>query len=138
MSTQKGGVLQVVKIVFLRLRFIFIFVVIGIVSWKWELIMNTVDKYTRPKQSLDMVQGDYEWFCPMHPTIIRSDDQQKCPICGMPLSKRKRGGADPALPGGRRPRPAFSLPHQAGGSRHRGDRVQDPDPGASHGGTHRL
>jgi multidrug efflux pump subunit AcrA (membrane-fusion protein) len=91
MSTQKGGVLQVAKIVFLRLRFIFIFVVIGVVSWKWELIMNTADKYTRPKKGADMVQGDYEWFCPMHPSIIRSDDKQKCPICGMPLSKRKKG-----------------------------------------------
>ena len=91
MSGQKGGVFQVLKIVFLRLRFIFLFVVIGVVSWKWELIMNTVDKYTRPKQAQDMVQGDYEWFCPMHPTIIRTDDKQKCPICGMPLSKRKKG-----------------------------------------------
>jgi Cu(I)/Ag(I) efflux system membrane fusion protein len=81
----------VVKIVFLRLRFIFIFVVIGVVSWKWELIMNTVDKYTRPKKGADMVQGEFEWFCPMHPTIIRPDDTQKCPICGMPLSKRKKG-----------------------------------------------
>ncbi|HLY72564.1 MAG TPA: efflux RND transporter periplasmic adaptor subunit [Planctomycetota bacterium] len=91
MSTPKGGVFQVVKIVFLRLRFIFIFVVIGVVSWKWELIMNTVDKVTRPKQAADLVQGDYEWYCPMHPFIIRSDDKQKCPICGMPLSRRKRG-----------------------------------------------
>ena len=91
MSTQKGGPFQVAKIVFLRLRFIFIFVIIGVVSWKWELIMNTVDKYTRPKKGADMVQGDFEWFCPMHPSIIRPDDTQKCPICGMPLSKRKKG-----------------------------------------------
>ncbi len=91
MRTQKGGVFQVVKIVFLRLRFIFLFVVIGIVSWKWELIMNTVDKYTRPKKAADMVQGEFEWFCPMHPSIIKDNDKEKCPICGMPLSKRKRG-----------------------------------------------
>lgn len=91
MSAQKGNVFRVFKIVFLRLRFIFLFVVIGLVSWKWDLIMNTVDKYTRPKQAQDMVQGEYEWFCPMHPTIIRPDDKQKCPICGMPLSKRKKG-----------------------------------------------
>jgi Cu(I)/Ag(I) efflux system membrane fusion protein len=91
MSTQKGGVLQVVKIIFLRLRFIFLFVVIGVVSWKWELIMNTVDRYTRPRQASDMVQGEYEWFCPMHPSIIKNNDKEKCPICGMPLSKRKKG-----------------------------------------------
>lgn len=91
MTSQKGGPFQVAKIVFLRLRFIFIFVVIGLVSWKWELIMNTVDKYTRPKKAADMVQGEFEWFCPMHPTVIRADDKEKCPICGMPLSKRKKG-----------------------------------------------
>jgi RND family efflux transporter MFP subunit len=91
MSTGKGGIFQVLKIVFLRLRFIFLFVVIGVVSWKWELIMNTVDKVTRPKQAKDLVQGEYEWYCPMHPTIIRADDKQKCPICGMPLSRRKKG-----------------------------------------------
>ena len=91
MSTNRAGIFQFLKILFLRLRFIFLFVVIGVVSWKWELIMNTVDKYTRPKEAQDLVQGEYEWFCPMHPTIIRPDDKQKCPICGMPLSRRKKG-----------------------------------------------
>jgi RND family efflux transporter MFP subunit len=86
-----SGAFQVVKIVFLRLRFIFLFVVIGVVSWKWELIMNTVDKVTRPKTAQDLVQGEYEYYCPMHPSIVRADDKQKCPICGMPLSRRKKG-----------------------------------------------
>src|SRR5438876_11070178 len=27
----------------------------------------------------------------MHPTVVRNDDKEKCPICFMPLSKRKRG-----------------------------------------------
>ena len=91
MSSPSGGFRQVVKIVFLRLRFIFLFVVIGLVSWQWELIMNTVDTWTRPKKAQDLVQGEYEWFCPMHPTIIRGDNKEKCPICGMPLSRRKKG-----------------------------------------------
>jgi len=73
------------------MRFIFIFLVIGLVSWKWELIMNVVDRWTRPAKAVDLVQGDYEWFCPMHPSIIRADDKEKCPICGMPLSRRKKG-----------------------------------------------
>jgi Cu(I)/Ag(I) efflux system membrane fusion protein len=82
---------QVTKIVFLRLRFIMIFVVIGLMSWKWELIMNVVDKAFRPKEASVPMAGDFEWFCPMHPSIIRQDDKEKCPICGMPLSRRKRG-----------------------------------------------
>src|SRR5262249_41072972 len=42
-----------------------------------------------------------EFWCPMHPTIIR-DQPDKCPICGMPLSKRKKGEAtsEEALPPG--------------------------------------
>ncbi|HVR84195.1 MAG TPA: efflux RND transporter periplasmic adaptor subunit [Planctomycetota bacterium] len=91
MSIPQGGVFQVLKILFLRLRFIFIFVVIGVVSWKWELLMNVADKLTRPKHAADLVQGDYEWYCPMHPSVVRPDDTQKCPICGMPLSRRRKG-----------------------------------------------
>jgi len=91
MSTTQGGAFQVAKIVFLRFRFIILFVLIGVVSWKWELILNTVDRVTRPKHSQDLVQGEFEWYCPMHPYIVRSDDKQKCPICGMPLSRRRKG-----------------------------------------------
>jgi Cu(I)/Ag(I) efflux system membrane fusion protein len=91
MSTGQGGLGQALKIVFLRLRFIFIFVAIGLVSWQWELIMNTVDHWTRPKKAQDMVQSEFEWFCPMHPTIIKDSGKEGCPICGMPLSKRKKG-----------------------------------------------
>ncbi|HEV3026314.1 MAG TPA: efflux RND transporter periplasmic adaptor subunit, partial [Planctomycetota bacterium] len=99
MSIPKGGVFQVLRILFLRLRFIFIFVVIGLVSWKWELLMNVADKLTRPKQAPDLVRGDSEWYCPMHPFIVRADDTQKCPICGMPLSKRRKGEAVQLPPG---------------------------------------
>jgi Cu(I)/Ag(I) efflux system membrane fusion protein len=82
---------QVTKIVFLRLRFILLFVVIGVISWKWELIMNVVEKHLRPAKTEVAVRGDVEYFCPMHPWIVRADDKEKCPICGMPLSKRKKG-----------------------------------------------
>lgn len=35
---------------------------------------------------------DTEYFCPMHPQIVR-EHADKCPICNMPLSKRKKGEA---------------------------------------------
>jgi multidrug efflux pump subunit AcrA (membrane-fusion protein) len=35
----------------------------------------------------------------MHPTVVRADNKEKCPICGMPLSRRKKGEAA-ALPVG--------------------------------------
>ena len=34
---------------------------------------------------------EYEYFCAMHPQVV-SDKPGKCPICGMPLSKRTKAG----------------------------------------------
>ncbi len=43
----------------------------------------------------------YEWFCPMHPSVVRDNSKDKCPICFMPLSKRKKGDVhDEVLPAG--------------------------------------
>src|SRR6185436_10878399 len=47
---------------------------------------------------------DSEYFCPMHPQVIRAGLEPngavpKCPICGMPLSLRKKGEL-PELPEG--------------------------------------
>lgn len=37
----------------------------------------------------------------MHPTVVRDNGKQKCPVCFMPLSKRKKGALqDEALPPG--------------------------------------
>lgn len=79
------------KILFVRLRFILVFVVVGVVVGNWSWITNVVDRYTRPSKASDLVSGDHEWFCPMHPSVVRNDPDAKCPICGMPLSKRKKG-----------------------------------------------
>ena len=35
---------------------------------------------------------EYEYFCAMHPQVV-SDRPGKCPLCGMPLSKRQKAGA---------------------------------------------
>jgi Cu(I)/Ag(I) efflux system membrane fusion protein len=80
-----------IKILFVRLRFILVFVVVGLVVGNWNWITNVVDRYTRPGKGSDLVSGDHEWFCPMHPSVVRNEPNAKCPICGMPLSKRKKG-----------------------------------------------
>ncbi len=83
-----------------RLRFIAILVVIGLVTVKWDLLTAYYEKWTRPAGSTVAV-SDFEFFCPMHPTVIRENSKEKCPICFMPLSKRKKGdNKEEALPPG--------------------------------------
>lgn len=87
------------SILFVRLRFILVFVVIGLIVGNWDFITNVVGKLTRPSKASDLVSGEFEWYCPMHPSVVRNDPSEKCPICGMPLSKRKKG-EKPKMPAG--------------------------------------
>jgi multidrug efflux pump subunit AcrA (membrane-fusion protein) len=85
-----------------RLRFIAILLAIGAVIAWWDTLNAHYEKWTRPRTGREAaVEQDVEFWCPMHPTIIR-DHADKCPICGMPLSKRKKGDReeDEALPPG--------------------------------------
>lgn len=84
-----------------RLRFIGILLVIGVVITQWDTLVAYYDKWTRPADTAEAAASDIEYFCPMHPSIIRDNPKDKCPICFMPLSKRKKGGAAvEALPAG--------------------------------------
>jgi Cu(I)/Ag(I) efflux system membrane fusion protein len=84
-----------------RLRFIGLLVLIGLIIVKWDNLIAYYDRWTRPANASAQVQADTEYFCPMHPTVIRDNPKEKCPICFMPLSKRKKGEADAqALPAG--------------------------------------
>lgn len=76
-----------------RLRFIGILVVIGVIITQWDTLTAYYNKWTRPTAATGAVASDVEYFCPMHPTIVRSTPNEKCPICFMPLSKRKKGTA---------------------------------------------
>ncbi len=85
-----------------RLRFIGVLAVIGIVITQWDLLANYYDKWTRPGTAEAGHGGsDVEWFCPMHSSVVRDNSKDKCPICFMPLSKRKKGDQhEEALPAG--------------------------------------
>ena len=84
-----------------RLRFVAILLVIGIVITKWDLLVQYFDKWTRPAAPAPGAESGVEYFCPMHPTIVRDNPKEKCPICFMPLSKRKKGETTEAsLPAG--------------------------------------
>ncbi len=105
--------LFVFKAVEIRLRFILILVAVGLVIGYWETIKNYWDKWTRPPAgAVGAVGADSEFYCPMHPKVVRDTLETdgsvpKCPICGMPLSKRKKGEL-PKLPEGVMSRVQFS------------------------------
>lgn len=73
-----------------RLRFIAVLVAVGGVIAYWDTLNAYYEKWTRPASAHAEAAPDLEFWCPMHPTVIR-DHPDKCPICAMPLSKRKKG-----------------------------------------------
>jgi Cu(I)/Ag(I) efflux system membrane fusion protein len=84
-----------------RLRFIAVLAAIGVVITQWDTLAAYYDKWTRPTGEAAGATSDVEWFCPMHPSVVRDNSKDKCPICFMPLSKRKKGEThEEALPAG--------------------------------------
>jgi len=87
-----------------RLRFLFVLGAIGALIVKWDDLVARYEKFTRPAAGASAIDPDHEFFCPMHPTVVRDTNKDKCPICFMPLSKRKKGDA-----GGGEPLPAGTV-----------------------------
>jgi membrane fusion protein, copper/silver efflux system len=81
---------MVVKVVELRLRFIALMALTGLVFGYWDTIWNYYEKWNRPVAEHAAVTAGVEFYCPMHPSVVQ-DEPGNCPICGMPLSKRPKG-----------------------------------------------
>jgi membrane fusion protein, copper/silver efflux system len=80
----------VIKVIQARLRFVAILAAVGAVILCWPRLEAVYEKSTRPLLGKQAVTAsDVEYWCPMHPTVVQ-DKPGKCPICGMPLSKRKK------------------------------------------------
>jgi Cu(I)/Ag(I) efflux system membrane fusion protein len=79
----------VVKVVELRLRFIALMAATALVFAYWDELWNRYDKWMRPSGQHAAASG-IEYYCPMHPQVVQ-DQMGTCPICGMPLAKRKKG-----------------------------------------------
>jgi Cu(I)/Ag(I) efflux system membrane fusion protein len=91
----------VVSVVQARLRFFAILAAIALVVGYWGTISNTYEKWTRFAAGAEAAAPDVEYFCPMHPFIVRDNPREKCPICHMDLARRKKGSgkAEPLPPG---------------------------------------
>jgi Cu(I)/Ag(I) efflux system membrane fusion protein len=96
---------MVIKVLEVRLRFIAVLVATGLIIGYWDTIKNYWDRWTRsPANATAPADSDTEFYCPMHPQVVRpgldpNGEIPKCPICGMKLSLRKKGEAAP-LPEG--------------------------------------
>ena len=89
-----------IRILNVRLRFIFLMVLVGVVASQWDNLMNHWDRLRRPQHAAATAMAEKtEYYCPMHPSVVR-DTQGNCPICGMPLSERTRVSGPAALPEG--------------------------------------
>jgi Cu(I)/Ag(I) efflux system membrane fusion protein len=88
----------VAKVVELRLRFIALMTVTGLVFAYWDTIWSRYEKWARPAAEPVTAIADVEYYCPMHPSVVQ-EEPGNCPICGMPLSRRPKG-VKQALPEG--------------------------------------
>src|SRR3989442_7342582 len=78
-----------------RLRFIAILAVLGVLIVKWDTLVAYYAKWTRPLRGDEQTtSSEYEYFCPMHPQVVTDNPKEKCPICAMNLTRRKKGDAD--------------------------------------------
>ena len=80
----------VVKVVELRLRFIALMAITGLVFAYWDTLWNRYDKWMRPATEKHAAVSGIEYYCPMHSQVVQGEPGS-CPICGMPLAKRKKG-----------------------------------------------
>ncbi len=80
----------VIKVVELRLRFVALMAITGLAFAYWDALWNRYDKWMRPAVDWHVAASGIEYYCPMHPTVVQEEPGQ-CPICGMPLARRKHG-----------------------------------------------
>jgi Cu(I)/Ag(I) efflux system membrane fusion protein len=87
----------VVRVILKRVRFFAILAAVGALIVHWDRIKTEWDRWTHPRAVASReLAADQEFFCPMHPNVVRSSYEPNgsvpnCPLCGMPLSLRKKG-----------------------------------------------
>jgi Cu(I)/Ag(I) efflux system membrane fusion protein len=95
--TRRQKLILVGLVILKRMRFIAILAGVGLFIGKWDTVLNYWDKWTQPRSAaVHELEPGHEFYCPMDPQVVRANyepngDVPKCPICGMPLSERKKG-----------------------------------------------
>ncbi len=98
MKNDRTRSISIFSVLIVRLRFLFAFIAIGAIVGNWDRILNFTDRLMRPAKRTDHdATSVYEWYCPMHPTVVRNE-KTNCPTCGMALSQRKRGSKEELPP----------------------------------------
>lgn len=104
---KRGKLAYALEIVLVRLRFIGLLVAVMLAAAYWDDLVAHVERWTHTESEHGPAgTTDVEYFCPMHPQVVRAEPGS-CPICGMPLSKRKKG-VKTGLPDGVLARVQFS------------------------------
>src|ERR1051326_7256874 len=66
------NVWQVLKTVQARLRFVVILALVGATIVYWDTLKTHYERWTRPILGAEAaVSADVEYWCPMHPTVVR-------------------------------------------------------------------
>jgi membrane fusion protein, copper/silver efflux system len=94
--TRRRRLGMMLKVIELRLRFIVLVAATGLFFASWDTLVNQVEKWSRPKGERyppSTSPAGVESFCPMHPNVV-SEQSGQCPICGMPLARRRRAGVE--------------------------------------------
>src|SRR5688572_1024914 len=60
-----------------RLRFVAILLVIGLIITQWDTLIAYYEKWTRPAGAAAVSGSAFEWFCPMHPSVVRDNPKDK-------------------------------------------------------------
>lgn len=86
----------IVRVVQLRLRFVLLLAALAAVLLGWQQLQRLWDRahdwWSAAPLAAGGVSSDTEYFCPMCPGVV-TQWPEKCPVCKMPLVRRKKGEA---------------------------------------------
>ena len=87
------------RVLSVRVRFLVLMLLVALLVARGDRLWRALTRWASPPAAAPAPVGpQVEWFCPMDPQVVR-DAPDKCPICGMPLSRRQKGERAP-LPAG--------------------------------------